>query len=361
MRCLESTGAERAEWLTAWEATGRQPFAHPDYVNLFTESDGDAIALLSEGEGATVLLPLIRRRLPPHPWVGSVDPERLWVDAVSPYGYGGPFASGRVEWREYYVELLAWMHAARVLTCFVRLSLDAPVPQPPLPVGLRAQEISKNIVVDLRRSMDEQWRHYAHKVRKNVNKARRAGLRVEITPGFSNLDGFLAVYHETMKRRQADAGYFFDSAFFEALDRGGVGLLQADVFDPADHLLSTELVLMSRTTLYSFLGGTRQEAFPHAPNDLLKHEVIAYGHAHGMATFVLGGGYEPDDGIFRYKRGFDEEGIVTYFGLQLITDVAAYDDLSRASGSVKAEPIRDGNSTFFPRYRTPGARTDGTT
>lgn len=354
MKCLEATGDDRDEWLAAWQMTGREPFAHPDYVNLFSTPKEAAVALVSNTFGATVLLPLIRRSLPDQAQFESHNFEPPWMDAVSPYGYGGPFTSGaEVAWHDYYVDLLAWMRASRVLTCFVRMSLDAQVLRNPSIDGFTAKAISDNVVVDTTRPMAEQWQHYAHKVRKNVNKARREGLRVGISRCLSDIPSFLAVYYETMERRQADARYYFDERFFESLEGGGASLLQADVFDREGRVVSTEIVLESDASLYSFLGGTLADSFVHAPNDLLKHEVIAYASAHGKKRFVLGGGYEHNDGIFRYKRGFDVDGVVTFFGLQLIADETVYDSVSPKHGV--ANRATEAESSYFPRYRQPSS------
>ncbi len=108
-------GADREAWLDAWRATGREPFAHPDYVALFAEDEDTILALLDEQPTGSVLLPLVRRRLPDALGAGS--------DAVSPYGYGGPFAAGTPDWREFYGGVLAWMREAGVVSAFVRASL----------------------------------------------------------------------------------------------------------------------------------------------------------------------------------------------------------------------------------------------
>jgi hypothetical protein len=71
--------------------------------------------------------------------------------------------------------------------------------------------------------------------------------------------------------------------------------------------------------------------------------VISYGRETDRSSYVLGGGYEADDGIFRYKRGFDESGVVPFHGLQLIGDRAAYTSLLDGSG---------GDDGYFPAYRS---------
>jgi hypothetical protein len=322
---------------------------------LFADHGDRATAIVWESpDGATVLLPIIRRPIPAgEPDWANLD-DRGWTDAVSPYGYGGPFASSAVDWASFYAAVLKWMRAEGVISTFVRASLGHTPPRMSHLAGYEALSVSDNVILDLTRTSDDQWKTYAHKVRKNVNKATRAGLRVEIHPGFRQLEVFIEILHATLRRRDAADRYYFPMAFFRSLSRAlPENLLVADVREPEGRTISTELVLQSSDTLYSFLGGTRQEAFPLAPNDLLKHAVVEYGRRRGMKRFVLGGGYAADDGIFRYKRSFDPGGVVPFFGIRLIGHPEIYEALRAAKTRVleRKHPGSFLNEAFFPVYR----------
>ncbi len=91
--------------------------------------------------------------------------------------------------------------------------------------------------------------------------------------------------------------------------------------------MSSELVLVSQSHIYSFLGGTRAEAFPSRANDLLKHEVILWGHRAGKQSFVLGGGYGGADGIFRYKLSFAPRGKSDFKVGKMVVDPNWYTEL----------------------------------
>lgn len=343
---------EAGQWLNVWERTGREPFAHPSYVRLFARPGDKALALYWQSQGSEVLLPLILRSLPDEPW--AISTGSIWHDAISPYGYGGPFFSGQPNWQAFYTDLLAWMRRQQVLTAFIRASLEN-VPPPLELEGYEALALSENVAVDVSRSPDEQWGHYEHKVRKNVKKAQRAELSVEIHTDFRHLSGFLEIYHRTMKRRSAGDWYYFDESFFKTFDEQLRGnFVVAEVFQ-GEQLVSTELILESEKFLYSYLGGTREEAFVHAPNDLLKHAVIDYGRQKGKLAYVLGGGYSPDDGIFRYKRTFDKAGVRPFFGVRLIANTAVYAVLVEAR--YQAVPASGVAGHFFPAYRAPIVET----
>jgi lipid II:glycine glycyltransferase (peptidoglycan interpeptide bridge formation enzyme) len=201
-----------------------------------------------------------------------------------------------------------------------------------------------NVVVSTTISADEQWRTYEHKVRKNVNKARRNGCAVVRQDDAVGTSRFHTIYEETMNRRGAADRYLFSHDFFAGLAtdlRGNCGFYL--VYDQKGEAISAELVLTSDQWSYSFLGGTRSDFFHLAPNDLLKHRVIDDTRERGAAGFVLGGGLTPNDGIFRYKRSFAPTGVVGFRTARMVLDAAAYERLSR--GQAETE--------YFPAYRRP--------
>lgn len=345
MSALRVETPDSAEWRRLWQSTGREPFAHPAYLGL-TLGDGErAVAVCWSDDGGEVLLPLLLRPLPDDPCFRGVADG--WTDAVSPYGYGGPFVVGTPDLAAFVDALLSWMCDDQVLTGFVRASLGVEIPEGVVSEGYEVLHLADNVVVDLSRSAEDRWRHYEHKVRKSVNKARRHDLHVEVRDNFGDVAAFVAIYHDTMDRRGAAERYWFGPDYFERLrDEMPGSYWVADVLDPDGRIVSTELVLTGDRYCYSFLGGTLADAFPMAPNNLLKHEVIEHAAGQGLVGYVLGGGYEPGDGIFRYKRGFDPDGVVPFRGVQLIASRDVYD--RAVSARQGADPV-----TFFPAYRAP--------
>ena len=241
------------------------------------------------------LRPLVRE-----PWAPA--DETTW-DLVGPYGYGGAFAwscsqeDAVVFWNEFE----AWAKTQRLVSSFVRLSL---FPEQQIPFCGQITEDRPNIVRSLDPTPEALWQDFEHKVRKNVNCAKRCGLSVEMDFDGRRLDEFLKIYYSTMERREASDSYYFPTEFFNAVVRQLAGQYAFFFVLDEGKVVSAELVLVSVAHVYSFLGGTLAEAFAKRPNDLLKHEIILWGRQAGKRAFVLGGGYSGDDGIYRYKRSF---------------------------------------------------------
>ena len=160
----------------------------------------------------------------------------------------------------------------------------------------------------------------------------------------------LLVQRQGFQRRLAFEGFF---------QRSHRQALLFHVTRADGQVVSSELVLVSERHLYSFLGGTLSEALPLGANDLLKHGIIEWGREQGKASFVLGGGYQPGDGIFRYKRAFAPDGVVPFAVGRLVFDPEVYAQLVELRQSWEASRGRDWRPSpgFFPEFRAPGAMT----
>jgi len=330
-------------WLRLWhDWSDREVFAHPGYVRLFADVRDRAVCAFWDRPGASALYPFVLRCVRSHAAAGtSVH------DIVSPYGYCGPYrlSSGGVpDDSTFWSHFSAWCADLRVVCEFVRLPLLGTVVPHPGPQIV----VQQHVVRDLHGDEAFLWRDVEHKVRKNVNKARRSGVSVVSDEG-DRLDDFLSIYVDTMDRRGASDYYYFGRAFFEQLQetlRGQYRYFHALV---GGEVVSSELVLISAHSVYSFLGGTRSHRFDVRPNDLLKYEIMVWAQTHGFQWYVLGGGAEPDDGIYRYKLSFAPGSVRPYYTVRRVLDEDLYESLVRERAA--AEPGWLPKPGYFPAYR----------
>jgi len=344
---------ESAAWTHLWQSwPNREVFAHPNYVKLFArEHDQPLCACWTLAEDK-VLYPFVLRDLSREPyWTAAIGPA---ADIVSPYGYGGPFFCGsgnpnELE-RSFWLAFDAWARSKSVVSEFIRCSLFS---DDLLPYPGTLKEDRKNVVRDLQLDEHALWMDFKHKVRKNVSKARRSALRVEADFTGESLAEFIRIYESTMRRRDAREEYFFSRSFFESLQEGLPGQFAYFNVILNRRVVSTELVLISSRTVYSFLGGTDEAVFDLRPNDLLKYEIMLWAMNHRKSHFVLGGGYQAEDGIYRYKAAFAPRGSVAYrVGYRTLSE-ETYKKLLVAKKRIAEEegrvwqPARD----YFPAYR----------
>lgn len=335
---------EAARWLRVWERIHpREPFSHPAFARLFAEEGERAMCAVVETEDGAALFPFVLRPLAALPWAHD---EAGW-DMTTPYGYGGCFAQGDVDAEAFWDAVDAWAAAQGVVTAFARLSL---FPEQTLPFRGEIADAGPNVVRSLDLVGDALWMDYKHKVRKNVNRARSEGLRVEVDAGGRRLEDFARVYYSTMDRRHATSGYYFPEALFRRLCGELAGQFVFFHVLDGDAVVSTELVLLGETRMYSFLGGMLEAAKHKRPNDLLKHEAIQWGAKEGLETFVLGGGHEVRDTIFSYKLSFAPHGEVPFRVGKRVYDQDACDRLVAARAA--HEPGWAPRPDFFPAYRS---------
>jgi lipid II:glycine glycyltransferase (peptidoglycan interpeptide bridge formation enzyme) len=212
--------------------------------------------------------------------------------------------------------------------------------------------ISENVVRVIT-DEDDVWRDFEYKVRKNVNKARASGVTVVLDRNADRLEDFLRIFHGTMDRRNAGEGYYFSREYFQRIQAelgAHVAWFHALV---GETVVSTELVLVSADHIYSFLGGTDAEWFHVRPNDLLKLEIMNWARRAGKTAFVLGGGYVPGDGIYRFKLSFAPGGSVPFSIGCRVFNAGVYDAMTRGRRAFEASKARDWQPRpdYFPAWR----------
>jgi Acetyltransferase (GNAT) domain len=346
--------ADYAEWLDLWNQwPRREVFAHPEYLRLYCSAQSRALCAACQSGDLGILHPFLLRNLASEPfWAGA---RETLLDATSAYGYAGPFVWGSGD-RErvagtFWAEFRDWARERRVVSEFVRLSL---FPRAMLRYPGETWQAAKQIIRPLDLAASELWMDFDHKVRKNVSHAQRCGVQIEVDDRGARLEDFLKIYVHTMDRRGALDAYRFPRAYFEQIGRRLPG--QFVYFHAVRNgvPVSSELVLVSENSVYSFLGGTLEEAFQFRPNDLLKFEIMNWARERGKSHFVLGGGYRGEDGIYRYKRAFAPRGQAPYWlGGQIFSQdlFAALLAARQSFASGQGQEWRP-QPGFFPAYRS---------
>jgi hypothetical protein len=345
--------AEHAAWTRLWNSSPtRDIFAHPSYVRLFRQPADRALCAAWESSQGKVLFPFLLRDLSAEPYCDAdLGPA---CDLISPYGFGGAAFWGNPDPAilagDFWKSFDAWASAQRVVSEFVRFS---PFEEGLLPYPGVVCENRKMIVRDLRPPQHVIWREFAHNVHYNIRRAQRAGVQVRIDEHGESLAEFLRIYEHTMRRRDADPMFLFPPRFFTQIQRDLCGRFVYFHAVCAGRVLASELVLLSADAAYSYLGGTDSEAFRLGPNHLLKFEIMRWATAQGKQWFVLGGGHEPNDGIYQYKRGFAPGGVVSFRVGCKIRDEQRCNRLIEARRRHGQRAGRDWlpQPNFFPPYR----------
>lgn len=337
-------------WLNALMLWGFcEVFTHPQYAILFSRACDVTYCVMMECPTGLILLPIIVRPLYVEGWAGEDNP---YYDVITPYGFGGPYVKGDCDMVVFWEKFDQWARNNRVVSAFFRFSsfiTDVKTFTGSIEVA------GRNVIRSLTEGKEQIWQDYSPKVRCNVRRAEREGVYVEIDQTGARLADFIRIYYGTMQRRKALQQYYFTEEFFQTIIKNLAGQF---VFFHAIHcrkVISTELVLVSEKHLYAFLGGTDKDAFGMHPNELIKHTVVAWGIDQGKKAYVLGGGYDGNDGILRYKKEFAPKGVVPFEIGKRIYDEDVYQYLCQKRKQYEAENDQawDDNTSYFPLYRAP--------
>ena len=338
---------EREQWLDLWHRwSEKEIWAHPGYAQLFSRpSDRVLCTCLNEISGG-ILFPLIVRPISEETWAPQ---DKTFCDLVSPYGYGSLFGWGTTDTPLFWKRFDEWAHAINAVSLFTRLlTFNEHV----IPFVGETTDKSSCIVVSLDQDAEGIWQGYDRSIRLNIRQAERAGVTVVSDPSCERLDEFLMVYYGTMDRVGAHSTYYFPKSLFREL----IALFpeQVALFHALHQssVVSSELVLLSPRSIYSFLGGTLPEGLQTRSHQHLRHAINMWGKEHGKERVVLGGGYADKDSLFRYKRKFSVNEIPFSVGSRIFD----HDRYQSLAGIRREWETAHGNEWcpqvgFFPLYR----------
>ncbi len=350
-----SVPEEYSKWLKLYNSwVNRDPFAHPLYCSLFVNDSTEAKCAVLSSDYGKVLYPFLLRNISSEEYAINIVPELY--DLMSPYGYGGAYiisVTDKVKLYELFTgKFEEWATNERVVSEVIKFHLfDEDI----LAYSGQKDNTMDNIVVDLLQDADVIWTQFDYKVRKNVNKAKRSGLTFLTDTSGKYLDSFLNIYYSTLDRRSAKENYYFNTDFFrKIIDKMHDYFVFFHVLKE-DKIISSELCLTSNRYIYSYLGGTSADYFDLRPNDFLKHHIILWGKENNKTKFVIGGGNQKDDTLFKYKKSFAPNGVYKFYVGTRIYDPNLYKLLIESKHEVllKNHGIEwTPKEGFVPEYRT---------
>lgn len=340
---IEIDDAER--WEQCLPAS-RNVFSSAGYARVFWRYRQwqPRIFAVSSREGA-ICYPLFLRPLDKLPWGGGM--KERW-DATTPE-FTGPMACGDISGIAGIFGALrdASFADAGIVTEFAHLNpWSAAAAELP---GFEA-ELNREIVwVDTTLPTEELWReHMVHACRKNIAIAESN--TVEIREGRSDEEvaALADIYAMTMRRKDALATYRFPLEFFLAIRNELPANSRFVLAMYRGRAIAATLYLYDGENVYSFLGGADHEFQQLRPTNLLIWRTIEWAHATGRRRLVLGGGYKPDDGIFRFKAGFSRlrQPFSVYKRVHRRRDYEELEVQRRA-----AQPAHQPPPSYFPSYR----------
>ena len=317
----------------------------PGYGRAAAAADGGEWILLEAFEGDWQM-PLILRTV-----IGEAR------DAMSPYGYSGVYASPSltsVQTQQAWSAAVTCLRELGVISVLLRHS--PLVPQSYDFPGLRSIVSGHPTIVLEPADSDTAWSDMESRCRNQTRKAIKNGYTGEVrqvtAQDFARHGNFRRLYEQTMTRHEATSQFFFGDDYYKQLLYGlGTNLFIADVGDPAGVVVSSTLLMRHGERLHYHLTGSNVSDARMGSNNLMIWTATKFVVAQGLRQFHLGGGLDPRDDLFRFKRKFGGREL-DYRVSGLIIDEEAYRGRTEHRAkecNVTMETLADSN--FFPAYR----------
>ena len=308
------------------------------------ETDTPILIKYSDGDNSLVL-PLIIRA------IENSD----YKDATSVYGYAGILTlhlNGNFDKENFHKELNAFFKDYKIVSVFSRLHpfLEN---QESLLEGLGTITTRGKVVyIDLNDTLENQRKMFNKRMKTYLNKSRKTCTVIE-SKLKSDLDSFIDLYHENMKRVGADESYFFDNSYFYQL----VGTedfntkLMLCIHDETQTIIGGALFMEKGSIVQYHLSGLNEEFNDLNAIKLIIDEIRIKKSNRNFKYLNLGGGRGSDeDSLFAFKRCFSKN-FKDFKIWKYIVNENAYRMLVEDQFESSLESVVE-NTSFFPAYRS---------
>lgn len=322
----------------------------PDYLELFAEyQPAEVIYAFYGDENDYVLVPFLKKTS-----LGNGSGEK-YFDLVSPWYYGGPIyrsASQAValeNFKHLREELNKYCLRNNIVSEFQRMN-------PLLENHLFYQEdsgLSHNrdiVYIDLDKPLPRIRSEYAYKVRKNIQKAENAGLRLVHSKSEADWKKFIEVYLSSMREKQAGAFYYFNDDFFAKFFKKFHAELEIFKVEHQGKTIAATLVLGKYGVLHDYLRGSMLQYVSLRPNDFMVDGIISWAKDAGYSSYSLCGGFSADtnDPLLNFKKSFSPLSKKFYL-YKKVHNLAKYRELCLSAGK-KEDELAYEQASFFPEY-----------
>jgi hypothetical protein len=289
----------------------------PEYVRATSDVEhSEPVAIVAGSDTCRILAPLLIRNLS-----AVVDGSRVdWVDACSPYGYGGLLnlsGPGKVEARDLHCflgSLHNWCSERHLVCCVLRLhplmcQEDWFMPEQYWQEFVRIQFRGTTWAIDLKNwdAALERPNGLRRDRRADLNVGRRT-LRATWTGGEDqnaeeSLNLFARLYNLSLDRLNADEFYRFPPSYFSRLVALGDRLGVAFVWQ-GDEPVGGNIFLAGWNYAHGHLAGTSETGRKYGASTLLLVEGSRWARQRRCEMLHLGGGIVSGDPLEDYKRSF---------------------------------------------------------
>lgn len=276
--------------------------------------------------------------------------KNKYYDIETPYGYGGILTDNILteDTKENFLKTFTkYCNDNNIISQFVRfhpllnnyINFDKIVTQRYMRDTIYIDTTSKDIIIA---NMDS-------KNRNMVRKAIKNGITIKIKP-ITEYKDFLDMYIETMAKNNADDYYTFNEDYFKSLISmsNNACIFYAYLNNIP---ISASIMYYNDQFMHYHLSGSHFEYRKYSPSNLLLYEAACWASEKGIRKFHLGGGMNPDDSLFGFKKQFNKNGRLPFYIGRTIFNKNSYEKLLELRKNNNHD--FDINNSFMIQYRKP--------
>ena len=310
------------------------------HLNAYHKLENSGIPILFSYKDSEIsfALPLIIRN------IQGTD----YKDVTSVYGYSGPLSKSTLppaeSLKKFQEALHSFFDEQHIVSAFSRLHpLISNQPALLKDMGI-IEDANLTVGIDLTLPEELQVKQYSRSLRNRINHLKRIGVEIFQAKSQADVDAFIDIYTDNMKRVNAAESYFFPPSYFYSFVENIDSFILLASYQ--GKIISGTLFAECNNILHAHLNATKTAYLDLSPLKLVLDTGRKIGIEHKMHLMHLGGGLSgKNNSLFTFKSRFSKL-YFTFHTWKYIHNKTIYDELV-------AEKISNSerNISFFPVYR----------
>ena len=341
------------EWKDLIKRYNLDIYFAPQYCKIWEDyGDGEVQAFLYKSALGEILYPYLIRK------IDYYKSDVNYFDISTPYGYGGPIL---LEYKENEIPLFikafrdefnVYAHKKGIISEFIRFHPVYKNYKYFLDSDIKCKYVRNTIEMNLALEEEEIFKNMNSRFRTLIRQALRYKLNVVFknNPVLEDIEIFYKIYSENMNRLGSFDYYKFSLEFILNTFNLLKGSSEIAFVFCDNTVLSSAIFLLSNEIVHHHLNCSLTQYLFYRPNNLMVYKAALRYKTMGKKCFHLGGGYSGNDSLFRFKKGFNQNGLLDFFIGTKIFNEKAYNLLVNKWRERNCLG-KDFRSDFFPLYR----------
>lgn len=316
-------------------------FYQYEYLSLYSNEKTVEEAFFYENFGEVFFFPYLKTEV-----LGQ--PEVLY-DFETAYGYGGPVSTTqnpeflKAAWKVFF----DYAVKEKIIAGFIRFHPLLKNEKFADAHYIKTEYMRQTVMMALNIDKDNVWKNYRSDVKNKINKAKKNQISVEQASGQKALKQFKNLYIRSMNEKGASKQYFFEDDFFIRIGKKLMGQYIVYLSYYRSKCVGGALVLVSDNYIHYHLSATEKETRKLGTANLLRHTAII-DHLKKKKAIHFGGGNtnDPNDSLFKFKKGFSKELLNFYIG-KVIINKGSYDNVCRKWSDNHPKKNKEYNHIFL--------------